>query len=222
MNNKTISSLLVFAAILNLVTWRVFAQSTVVSSEKDIKLMEEQVNERLKFFVKLKDVEEMEQANETIKTLWTGQKDGVKNWKDLRAAQAKLWLRLINHADQRIDPKFDINDDPVWNVSLPEGVPIPEEGFIAGQDPGAIKDPEIRRQYEEAIKKNEQENDRRRFQHGLRRMKEELLRTLKIHIENFYGKTVEELREIDQLMEAEISDKTKIAAIKSVIIGKAK
>jgi hypothetical protein len=59
-------------------------------------------------------------------------------WKDLRRQKAQFWLEAWRRVTQATDPKFDLDDPPLLNVSPP-----PSTGLPAGVSPASIKNPRL-------------------------------------------------------------------------------
>jgi hypothetical protein len=75
----------------------------------------------------------------------------AQEWIRLRAEKARLLLRTWKHVVDGIDPTFDVNNPGgvMMNVPPPPGVP-----GMAGGDPAGVKDPVLRKRWEDAIAEN--------------------------------------------------------------------
>jgi hypothetical protein len=84
----------------------------------------------------------------------------------LRKDVLYVWLALFAEIDRNLDRKFDPNE-----VNYVSVMPPPEDGaqLPPGVSPEMIKDPEKRKQYEEAIKENDRKTLAYSFQLRLRR-----------------------------------------------------
>jgi hypothetical protein len=87
-------------------------------------------------------------------------------WAMRRTQKAEMWLGAWHRLESQIDTDWDPGDKPLLNVATPLAAGLP-----AGVAPEAIKDPELRAQYEEAIRKNNEKAERYRKQYGLRQMR---------------------------------------------------
>lgn len=86
-----------------------------------------------------------------------------------RRARVRLFLRALQRVDSHINTAFNFADLPSLNVSVP-GV------MIAGGDPEAVRDPEVRAAYKAAIEANRKKAMAIGEQRTLRQLKERLLR----------------------------------------------
>ena len=84
--------------------------------------------------------------------------------------------------ENAIDKDWDPNDIPTENVDLPEGV----TGF-PGMPPELIKDPALRAEYEQAIKKNREKTEIRNEQLNLRNTKNRYRRIVEKYLISTYS-----------------------------------
>jgi hypothetical protein len=91
-------------------------------------------------------------------------------FKRQRERKARLLLRALQVIDERVDPKFGgPGDSPTLNLA-------PRETGAAGEvDPKTIKDPEVRRRYEEDLRRNAEKLKRSNFQTAFRRERDSWL-----------------------------------------------
>lgn len=85
-----------------------------------------------------------------------------------RAEAAKVILHVYARLVSNTDPTFDFSRRPFLNISPPL-----ETGLPSGVSPDSIKDENLRRQYEEEIRKNAQHIKAYNMQSLLRRLKEQ-------------------------------------------------
>jgi len=172
----------------------------------------------IKDFEKSKNVCDLGKGMEIVEEIWTG--DTVKtDWKSSRALKTRLWLYLLNYIEKQMDPTFDPKDEPEMNISVAElgESTMTNEILFAGMDPQGIKDPKLRKKYEEALKKRDDKHIRQSFQWNLLQLREELAERLKQHIKRSF-KTPEDVLEMDELMKLEITDKAKIDRLKKELL----
>lgn len=128
-----------------------------------------QANALLAEFKKTRSIEQLDRAFRALESMPFPGVDHTVPWSAARGEQAKMWLNLLATIDQNIDTNFGVNDPQYWAaVSLtPPGT---AEGlrYPSGVDPKDIKEPQIRLQYEAAIKQNEEKKARCLFQTRLR------------------------------------------------------
>jgi hypothetical protein len=115
------------------------------------------------------------------------------DWKTVRQIKTKLWLQLLDQIDQTRDLKFDftnIHDGYTANVAPP--------GFrySSGIDPSAIKEPEIRLEYEEAIRENHAKAVRFNFELQLKKQDDQLTADALQYFNSVYEKTPEDAKSL--------------------------
>lgn len=76
-----------------------------------------------------------------------------KEWQELRNQFVRSRLELWKKINDTYDPNFDMTNPPSTKVAPPAGV-----SGIAGMSPESIEDPQMRAQYEAAIKANEEKS----------------------------------------------------------------
>lgn len=127
-------------------------------------------------------------SSEGLAEAWTEasrvpEKPNAENWKDLRRKKFQGVLMVIEAVQAQIDPKFDENDAPTLNVRIPGG------GYDAGTKPENIKDPAIRKRYEDAIAQNQKKMQRYNFQLGLRASRDKYIDYLRDFIKRRYNQS---------------------------------
>jgi hypothetical protein len=98
-----------------------------------------------------------------------------------RRANMRLYLRVFPRFAKEIIPDFDFKDVPSLNLSPPGG------GYPSGVAPESIKEPEIRKQYEAALKANSDKADKLNRQRALRDLEKSYLRSLEGNVGGAYG-----------------------------------
>jgi hypothetical protein len=119
------------------------------------------------------------------------------DWETIMDLKTKLLLQLLDQIDRTRDLNFDFNDPnngSAMNVFPPPIVP--PEGFNAGEDPLAIKEPEIRLAYEEAIRENNKKAVRYNFELELQRLDAHTTLIALALISASYEKTPEDTKKL--------------------------
>lgn len=150
-----------------------------------------------------KKVEELEKIRRSI--LNFGARNDINNEAGLvkiRNAKLTLLLLFFDNIDGHLDPNFDPQDVPQRNIAPPVSNGIV---YDSGISPDVIKDPKVKRQYEEAIKKNSLKAENYRFQSGLRRLRTNWLNDIVIYINENYSNTVEDAKEVNSIIDKNIS-----------------
>jgi hypothetical protein len=78
--------------------------------------------------------------------------------------------RVFQEVDANLDPNFDLRDPPLLNLAPAEFGGL---GYRAGIDPSVIKEPDVRRRYEEAVAKNRKKAEMFAFQVPLARVEKQ-------------------------------------------------
>lgn len=118
-----------------------------------------------------------------------------------REARLRLHLAVLRTIAQMTDPAFDPKDVPSLNVAAPPGASI-----SAGASPSAIKDPKMRRQYEEAIARNEEKGRNYILQVELRRFDEAWFAKTVKFVSDHYARTAQDAQEIASAVEGRVAD----------------
>lgn len=105
-----------------------------------------------------------------------------KEWISKRREGSERWFHAWRRLENAIDKDWDPNDIPTENVDLPEGV----TGF-PGMPPELIKDPALRAEYEQAIRKNREKTEIRNEQLKLRNTKNRYRRIVEKYLISTYS-----------------------------------
>jgi hypothetical protein len=152
-------------------------------------------------FQKSKSVDQLERALRTVEGMPFPGIDKTVEPAVARRAEAKMWLTLLAAIEQSIDTNYDVNNPTNWAaVNL---IPPPTaEGmrYPSGVNPKDIKEPEIRAQYEAALKLNDEKIVRANFQTGVRNI--ELLAVLDVErfFSTYYTTSKEDQSEVENLL----------------------
>ncbi len=128
----------------------------------------------------------------------------------LRRETLQLWLTLLAQIDRNLDPMFNSNDMPRTSVEPP---PVAGVQYPPGVDPSAIADPQARRQYEAALKQNQEKAERYRLQAKLR----DLDRKVTVQAERFirlsYTSVPGDQREINDMVKKLVQNPQRASAL---------
>jgi hypothetical protein len=154
------------------------------------------------------DADALVQVGNEIDALSIGRKEDPR-WNEWRRKKLDLWLKALDKMDRITDPHFDPNNAPSRNVA-PPGV----MGLRAGVSPDSIKDPNLRLEYERAIKQNAEKVTRYRLQYTIRRVEKDWGSKLKAYVDNHYTTEAKDLEELNTLIERNISNDSRKAQMK--------
>jgi hypothetical protein len=129
-----------------------------------------------------------------------------------------LWLSVLQHIEKEIDPQFDQSDLPELNAAPPT---VAGQPFDSGMSPANIKDPEARRQYEEAIEANHRKVVRYNFQINIQKWDHIFIDETKKFIRSSYSRHAGDEAELSALVDKYISDHNKAEALKKSAFGNA-
>jgi len=131
----------------------------------------------------------------------------------VRNIKTRLWLHLLDDIDQLRDPHFNFEDRPTMRVLPPYGKPgVPSS--IGSIDPAAISDPAVRREYEEAIRQNNEKAARRYLQLHLKKQDEQYTSQAVQYLSSIYDKTPEDSRELMMYLDLNLNNETHKADMK--------
>lgn len=111
------------------------------------------------------------------------------------------WLDAWKRLEQAIDPDWDPEDLPFENIAPPIGTGLP-----SGVCPRAIKDPELRAEYEAAIEANRKKNEEYKRQRMLRKVKRRFSPRLEKTIVTAYSRPPHDMKELAQFVRIYIED----------------
>ncbi|HRR33328.1 MAG TPA: hypothetical protein P5026_04475 [Kiritimatiellia bacterium] len=116
-----------------------------------------------------------------------------KEWPAIRKLQTETWLRMLKAVDQEIDRNHESASPPERNVAVPGPYP-------SGTAPESIKEPEIRREYEEAMAVAEKARKEYVFQQKLRILRRQLLDQAEDFAVGAYSKPPSATNELRELL----------------------
>jgi len=153
------------------------------------------ISEQLKLFETTGSLSAIENALHEADAITLTTADDEIDRKRLRSAKLSSWLAILNDVDRSEDAKFDPKDVPAATVAPP---PSGRVVLDSGIDPASIKDPGVRRRYEEAIAANSVKAERYKFQSTLRTIDERVLSRIDRYIKAEYRVTGPESSPDDQ------------------------
>jgi len=168
----------------------------------------------VKMIQKARSSDDFNRIDTCIQKLQLVPKSDCKVWIQQRRLKLELWLKAIDKIDRTIDKNFDPSDAPQINISPPVGA-----GLRAGVSPIDIKDPKLRKQYEEALKVNKQKADRYRLQHALRRLDKIWSTQVLVYRKSNYTSKAEDVKEIHDLIDKVLSSSQRKKQMKKELLG---
>ncbi len=133
----------------------------------------------------------------------------------LRKNQVALQLRAWQRIEQTIDRNWDPDDMPAMNLAPPNATGLP-----SGVAPSAVKDPQLRAEYEAAIEANRQKAARYRLQSRARKLKKRWIRHAERFIIRTYIQPPARLAELEALLNVYVADAAKRARILDAVKNK--
>jgi hypothetical protein len=112
-----------------------------------------------------------------------------------REHKSLLWVHAWERLEQEQLTMFSKKDMPVMNVRPPPGTGVP-----AGVSPDAIKDPPLRKQYEDAIQQNTIKSERFSYHVGIMHLKDAFDRTAEEFFIQSYSKGPVNLTELNEIL----------------------
>jgi len=119
-------------------------------------------------------------------------------------AEARLqtwqtWVFILVRIDAVKDPDFDPNDPPVTKVS-PRAIPGAHP-YMPGVPPEMVRDPQIRAEYEQAIKQNNEKIRKAKFYWQLKALDIEVSEGARRFVKRFYTPSTPDQKELRIAME---------------------
>lgn len=130
--------------------------------------------------------------------------------KDTTNMKLKLLFLFLNTVDKNYDKNFDFDDVPSLNIA-------PQGAYPSGIAPETIKEPKIRKQYEEDIKKNAIKSENYSFQFKLQRLRTTGLNDITKYVDWNYSKTPEDIKEANRMIDENISDEKTKTELKELL-----
>lgn len=187
------------------------AQSSI-GKQENMETQYHRLLNQLDAAVLARNVNALPQLGKDIDRFPLGEEMGTQEKQKLRERKIELWLKLLNECDEMIDPEFDPNDVPQLNVAPPPGT-----GLSAGASPSAIKDPQLRQEYERAIRLNAEKAGRYHVQEKLRDCERNWSAKVTRYITSQYTTDESDVKELDRLVERYLSSKARKQQLKDLL-----
>jgi hypothetical protein len=173
------------------------------------------LDEDFRIFAETKDAEVLSRAWNSIEGLPMGDPKKAENWRAVRRKKLESWFRAFNYLDKELDPKFDPKDVPDLTVMPPSSETAV---YDSGTSPEDIKDPEARRQYEEAIKKNSEKSKRYKVQKKLHKLDEQWSAQIDSFVTDNYRRAPEDKSELDHTIKIFLKARKRADRIKALTL----
>jgi len=204
---------------INGLPWTSAAEIGVISIGDNTDLMTYQINQAsalLAEFERTKSIDQLDSAFRAVERISPPGVDKAVPRPVARRELAQTWLKLLAAMDQNLDPNFDVNDPknfPLQNMA-PDGL----EGmkYPSGVRPEDIKEPEVRANFEEALKKNEEKRVRLTFQIGLRNVDQLANIAVERFLRDNYTTSKKDQSELEGLMKQAKLSPARVQKIKAL------
>ncbi len=173
-----------------------------------------QVHEHVQRFTQTRDLTELRLGANLVGTIEMHTVADYAERQRVREARLLLWLELLNTLDSVTDPAFDPADVPAARVDVPDTPMKP--GWMMSS-PEGIADPEVRRQYDEAVRANAEKATHYRFQKELRQMDAELTPQADAYIRSAYLRSPVSVKEMDAAIAARIQSPERARHLRSLV-----
>jgi len=120
-----------------------------------------------------------------------------------RQREFEAWLEVLQRIERAHDPTWDPNTPMFRNISPPPGTGLP-----SGVAPEAIKDPELRAQYEADLRRMAELARRGKANQDLEYLRKRALRRIAEFVEYAYCRTREDFEELNSLLDEYLSDES--------------
>jgi len=172
------------------------------------------ITEKLGNIKKAENLEELQKIHKSIE-LFKKRADTRQKLtqKQIRSLKLNLQLILLNTISNNFNSAFSPEDVPELNIQPPRGC----EFAISGMSPDAIKDSKLRKEYEDAIRKNAEKAANYNFQTWLRKTKPNLLRELVEYINQNYSTHIQDKNEINKAIDTLLADEKTRMTIRKMI-----
>ena len=182
---------------------------TVMNNDERTSSIDKEVADQLRIFDETKDPSALMKSSQLIEVLEPGKELDEKQRTQIRAKKLSLWLSLLNRIDRERDPAFDADDVASRSVAVPKVKGI---RLRSGMDPKDIKDPNVRRQYEEALAKNTEKAKKYALQTHLLKLDERLTQRVGVYIAEAYSNAPEDTEELKSSLETHLENERRIAS----------
>ena len=189
--------------------------SETMRLETGVKEKFDQVGKRLEKFGGSRECGELDGIPALIESIWDGNRRDDVSWRSRRRLKLHLWITSLDVVERSVDKNFNEDDVPEENMAPPQ---LEGSAYDSGIRPDAIKEPELRAQYEEMLKQNANKAEYYRFQRNIRRCEKEWSRKINSYIKHYYSDTDEDQKEIKDIIDACIPDKVRNSQLKQKLL----
>ncbi len=169
-------------------------------TKKKVEMTAKEIIYQLEIFKEREDIQALSKAIVMLKALNNYERPDANQWPSLRKDLAALWIRVIQVIDIKVDKAFNFNDVPTMNIAAPGSYP----SGIASE---SISNPELRKQYEQAIESNSRKANKYMFQYKLKSIKDSMFQEAEDYLVALYSECPEEIGELKKLLYLYESDK---------------
>ncbi|MGH7941092.1 MAG: discoidin domain-containing protein, partial [Limisphaerales bacterium] len=203
---------------INGLPWTSAAEIGVIPVGENTDLMTNRINRAIALLAEFQRAKSTGQLEKTFRAVEKIPEPGVdKSVPEAMARREKaiMWFTLLAVIDQNIDTNFDVNNPINW--ATVELAPPGPEGwkYPSGVSPNDIKEPEVRAQYEAALKQNEEKARRELFQSRLRNIDQLATREVERFL-RYYTTSKKDQSELDDLMKQAKLSPARIQKIKAL------
>jgi hypothetical protein len=180
----------------------------------DLESVKAQVGELLDAFGASCDTFKLREAANLIAAITVRNLSNPEERQKARSTKLTFWLAVLDTIDTAKDPKFDPADLPMRRVPIPD-TPMKPEYLI--RCAAGIADPEVRKEYDEAVVANNEKSQRYNLQTALLKIDKELTPRAEAYITGQYPKSPQNLNEVEQAMAATLHNSERVARIRSMV-----
>lgn len=189
-------------------------QNPSILQGRDMNHLHQQIKQDLEKFHKDKSLVALQEAANRAESIVPDSAKGVAERDELRRARLIALLMVLAAVDEESDPSFDPSDVPSLSVTPPvvHGVVLD-----SGIDPKHVKDPQARKEYEQAIARNAEKSRRYNFQIGLRRIDDEVMGFVTQSVNGQWGTTEAGRQEIQKAVNEYVKNEKRKACIEELL-----
>jgi hypothetical protein len=174
----------------------------------------QQIELHLNELHKDKNVDALRRASHLAEDIHPDSVHDIARKRELRQSKLEALLTVLAGIDQELDPAFDPKDLPLLTVAPPVVGGVVLDSGIAPQH---VKDPKVRKMYEEAIAQNHEKAKRYGFQTAVRRLDRELTLEVERIIAEPHSTTEQGQREIGEAVERIVKNRDRKARLKELL-----
>ena len=199
--------------------WTSAAEVGVIQNDEDVSAMTNPINQAtslLAEFEKDKSIDKLEAAYVAVGNIPEPGADKTVPKAVARREKTRMLFNLLAVIDQNIDTNYDVNNPTNWAaVNL---VPPGTDGlrYPSGIDPNDIKEPEVRAQYESALKQNAEKAAHGLFQTRLHNIDQSANIFAESFLRHNYTASKEDQSELENLMKQAKLSPARIQKLKAL------